>query len=124
MTYKKQGQKLHTDDATLPRSLSVEARFQPIRTTTQIWVAMRHQYGISVLVSQTLFSTRETTSCGVTKCKLFSLAILPGFSSKTGAICHWRDVVSILCTTLLNEDKGLLESSCKKNRQFAHMVSL
>ena len=55
---------------------------------------------ISVLVSQTSFS-RETTSGGVTKCKLFSLAILPGFSSKTGAICHWRDLVSILCTTLL-----------------------
>ena len=26
---------------------------QPIRSTTQIWVVTRHQYGISVLVSQT-----------------------------------------------------------------------
>ena len=28
---------------------------QPISSTTQIWVVMRHQYGISVLVSQTSF---------------------------------------------------------------------
>jgi len=91
MTYKKQGQKLHTDDATLPRSLLVEAHFQPIRTTTQIWVVMHHQYGISVLVSQTFCG--ETTGGGVTQCTLFSLAILPCFSGKTGAICHWRDLV-------------------------------
>ena len=29
---------------------------RPIRSTTQIWVVTRHQYGISVLISQTLFS--------------------------------------------------------------------
>ena len=28
---------------------------QPIRSTTQIWVAKRHQYGNSALISQTLF---------------------------------------------------------------------
>ena len=28
---------------------------QPIRSTTQIWVVTRHQYGISALVSETLF---------------------------------------------------------------------
>ena len=28
---------------------------QPIRSTTQIWVVTRHQYGISVLLSQTSF---------------------------------------------------------------------
>ena len=36
---------------------------QPIRSTTQIWVVTRHQYGISVLISQTSFG-RET-SCSV-----------------------------------------------------------
>ena len=29
--------------------------FQPIGSTTQIWVVTRHQYGISALVSQTSF---------------------------------------------------------------------
>ena len=28
---------------------------QPIRSTTQIWVATRHQYGISAVISQTSF---------------------------------------------------------------------
>ena len=45
---------------------------QPIRSTTQIWVAKRYQYGISVLVSQTSFGGE--TSGGVTKCRLFSQA--------------------------------------------------
>jgi len=45
---------------------------QPIRSTTQIWVVMHHQYGISVLVSQTAFH-RETFG-GVAKCRLFSQA--------------------------------------------------
>ena len=39
---------------------------------SQIWVVMRHQYEISVLVSQ--MSICGETSCGVTKCRLFSQA--------------------------------------------------
>ena len=45
---------------------------QPIRSTTQIWVVTRHQYGISAFVSQTSF--RWETSGGVVKCRLFSKA--------------------------------------------------
>ena len=45
---------------------------QPIRSTTQIWVVMRHQYGISVLVSQTSFGGE--TSGNVTTCWLFTQA--------------------------------------------------
>ena len=41
---------------------------QPIRSTTQIWVVTRHQYGISVHVSQTSF--REETIGGITKRRL------------------------------------------------------
>ena len=41
-----------------------------IRSTTQIWVVMRHQYGISALVSQTSFGGK--TSGGVAKGRLFS----------------------------------------------------
>ena len=44
--------------------------FQPIRSTTQIRVVPRHQYGISALVSQTSFGGQ--TSGSVPKCRLFS----------------------------------------------------
>ena len=46
---------------------------QPIRSTTQIWGEMHHQYGISALVSQTSF--RGQTRGGVVKCWLFSQAM-------------------------------------------------
>ena len=44
------------------------------RVTAQIWVVMRHQYGISALVSQMSF--RRETSAGVAKCRLFSQAMM------------------------------------------------
>ena len=44
----------------------------PIRNTTQIWIVTRHQYAISVLVSQ-MSSCRETVG-GIAKCHLFSQA--------------------------------------------------
>ena len=47
---------------------------QPIRSTTQIWVVTHHQYGISVIVSQTSFG--EETSGSVAKCLLFSQAMI------------------------------------------------
>ena len=47
---------------------------QPIKSTTQIWAVTRHQYGISALVSQTLF--RDKTSDGVEKCRLISQGII------------------------------------------------
>ena len=43
---------------------------KPIRSTTQIWVVTRRQYGISALVSQTSFGGE--TSGSVAKCRLFS----------------------------------------------------
>ena len=44
-----------------------------IRSTTQIWVVTRHQYGISAIVPETSF--RGKVSDCVTKCRLFSQAI-------------------------------------------------
>ena len=41
-----------------------------IRSTNQVWVVTRHQYGISVLVSQALFGGETCGSVG--KCPLFS----------------------------------------------------
>ena len=51
---------------------------QPIRSTAQILVVTRHQYGIFPLVSMTSF--RGETGSGVTKCWLLTLAT-----------CKWRE---------------------------------
>ena len=48
---------------------------QPVRSTTQIWVVKRDQYGISVLISQASFG-RETRG-SVAKSRLFSQATPP-----------------------------------------------
>ena len=67
-------QKFHTDDVSLPRSGStsdwlcrVANLLQPIRSISQIWVVVRHKYGISAceVVLQTSFG-RETSN-GVAK---------------------------------------------------------
>ena len=74
-------EEFHTVDVSLPRSDLVNASdwsccmghlIEPIRGTTQIWVVMRHQYRISVLVPQTSFGGE--TSGRVTKCWLFPQA--------------------------------------------------
>ena len=44
----------------------------PIRSTNQIWMVTRHQYGISAPVSQTSF--RGGNYGGVAQCRLFSHA--------------------------------------------------
>ena len=51
--------------------------FQPIRSTTKIWVVTRHQYGISALVTQTLFS--EGSSGDLAKRRLFCQATAHSF---------------------------------------------
>ena len=55
------------------RSCRVGNLIQPIRSTTQIWVMTRHQYGISALVSQASFGGE--TSNSVAKCRLYSQGI-------------------------------------------------
>ena len=69
VTSEKRTQKFSTDDAWIWLD---ETDFQPIRSSTQIWVVTRHQGGISVLVSQTPFLIE--TRGGVAKCGLFSPA--------------------------------------------------
>jgi len=51
-------------------SCQVGTLIQPIRSTTQLWVVMCHQYGIFAFIPQMAFSW-ETTG-GVTKYQLFS----------------------------------------------------
>ena len=77
MTPEEQAQKFHTqfDNPSVGRSeycfWSVdESNFQPIRSTTQIWVVTRHQYGISARFPQA--SVLKETSDAIAKCRLFS----------------------------------------------------
>ena len=76
MTCEEQTQKFHTDDVLLPRSewcfSLIKGNFHPIRSTTRIWVVIRHQHGISALVSQTSF--RGKTRSGVQKRRLLCQA--------------------------------------------------
>ena len=53
-------------------SFRVGNLIQPIRSTTQIWVVTRPQYGISAVVSHTSFGGE--TSGSVAKYRLFSQA--------------------------------------------------
>ena len=62
---------------------------------TQIWVVMRHQYGISALVSQTSF--RGKTSGGVAKCRVS--AVFSGYL--LGQNKKLKESVSIKKTKLL-----------------------
>ena len=77
MTFEERLQKFHTDDVSSPRSGKCfwldEPNFKPIRSTTQTWVVMRHQCGISAVVPQRSF--RGETSGRVVKCRLFSQAV-------------------------------------------------
>ena len=50
----------------------LKENFKPIISTTQIWVVTRHQYGISVLITQMSFGGEAGGS--VAKCRLFSPA--------------------------------------------------
>jgi len=51
---------------------------RPIKSTTQIWVVMHHQCGISALIS--LMSFGRETSGSLTKCRLFSQATVSSTS--------------------------------------------
>ena len=70
-------QKFRTFDALLARAWwcfwLVSDLFHPIRSTTDLLVVMRHQYGVFALVSQTSFP--EETSGGVAKFRLSSQSI-------------------------------------------------
>ena len=68
MTSEKRAQKFLTDDW-LCHSWNL---LQPIGSTTQIWVVMCHQYGISALISQTSFCMESVGD--IAKCCLFSQA--------------------------------------------------
>ena len=87
MTSEKRAQKFHTMMRHYPvlgrasdwlKQISHAGR--PIRSTTQIWVVTRHQYGISALVSQTSF--RGQNSSGVAKC----LAVFSGYGSSSRTV--------------------------------------
>ena len=96
MTSEKRAQKIHTDDASLPRSR--ELLIQTIRSTTQIWVGTRHQYGISVLVSQT--SLGGENSVRVAKCRLFSQATKKLSRNILKIVVKWTSTLTLHLYTI------------------------
>ena len=61
---------------------------QPIRSTTQIWVVTRHQYGISALVSQTSFGGE--TNGSVAKCRRMFSQAKRSIKTFTGSLLAWQ----------------------------------
>ena len=89
---------------------------QPIRSTTQIQVMTRHQYGTSALVSQTSFGGE--TSGSVAKCRLFSQA------NKITASVKQIRLQAVICnvsnkTTLT----AFLKNVCYQNLNFLLRVT-
>ena len=66
-----------------------------------IWAVKGHQYGISVLISQTSFF-RET-SCGMAKCWLFSQAVI-----RKGGNDYMNVVLTVCVTSILPLYSGTL----------------
>ena len=75
---------------------------QPIRSTSQIWVVMRHQYGISEVFAQKSFH-RETSGV-VIKCQLFSLALLYSVQKKFTS-CKWMAGFWVIPPSTTSADK-------------------
>ena len=87
-------------------SSCVENLIQQIRSTTQIWVVTRHQYGISALVYQASFGA-ETTAGSVAKCRLFSQAITSlNLITKLHAVTHVQSSAKYLCHAQREVVKG------------------
>ena len=105
MMFVKRVQKFRTDDMSIPRAGSafwlVEANFQPIRPTSQIWVVKGHQYGIFVLISQTSF--RRETSWGLVKWRLFSQAVI-----RKDGNDYMNAFLTVCMTSILPLHKGTL----------------
>ena len=70
-------------------SCGVGNLFQPIRSTTQIWIVTRHQYGISALLSQTPFR-RGDQWCRRGMWAVFSRAESSNLSRQTQESRHSR----------------------------------
>ena len=68
---------------------------RPIRSTTQVWVVTRHQYGISALVSQPSFGGK--TSGSVAKCRLFSQAKATDGRTQGELLCSCRQWCAFGC---------------------------
>ena len=104
-------EKFHTVDVSLPRSDLVNASdwscfmghlIEPIRSTNKIWVVMRPQHRISVLLPQTSFGGE--TGGRVTKCWLFPQAKQLPIDYE-----HTRHCGDCLCQQT-NYAKGILEN--------------
>ena len=85
---------------------------EPIRSTTQIWVVTRNQYGIAAPVSETSFGGE--TSGNVAKCRLFSQAKVPvtcSFSASDGEVSQRFALVNRFPTSKWEEARQFLLGS-------------
>ena len=83
---------------------------RPIRSTIQIWVVRRRQYGISALVSQTSFLW-ETVG-GVARCRLFS--------QTNGSITRQKSSI-ILKISYLHVGQQTSSKFCRKIPIYFHL---
>ena len=90
---------------------------RPIRSTTQIWVVTRHQYGISALVSQTSFGGE--TSGSVAKCRLFSQAIVIMGTFRSGAIFDVCERLVLVLYPCRSRYTGYVFVSARKAVQYS-----
>ena len=94
---------------------------RPIRSTTQIWIVTRHQYGISALVSQTSFGGE--TSDGVVKCGLLFFHTRPikdNLGLRTRGSGFW---IPGLNSRFLDSGKGIPDFIHYRNSRFLELYS-
>ena len=90
---------------------------RPIRSTNQIWVVTRHQYGISALVCT---SFRRETSGSVAKCGLFSQAVAISKKQQTTRNCFTHPKCIFNNKTLpLFKEFNLLEDMFYQHKLFS-----
>ena len=124
MTSEKRAQKLHTMKRHCPDLVStynwpkqIFHAARPIRSTNQIWVVTRHQYGISALVCT---SFRRETSGSVAKCGLFSQAVAISKKQQTTRNCFTHPKCIFNNKTLpLFKEFNLLEDMFYQHKLFS-----
>ena len=97
--------------------------FQPIRSTTQIWVETHYQYGISALISQTSFGGENSDSLGdrrAASCESFMRTLRPS-NPVFGLAMSGR--VTTVHSYLLRSCRNYNNKMCKTKR-FSEFVSV
>ena len=90
------------------------------RVTTEIWVVTRHQYGISVLVSQTSFGGKPAVASPNVSCFLRLLSVLPpGFLLYQCAVSG----PALVWVTLPNSNKTVFHRQFPRASRQSHALT-